>query len=70
MRIAIMVGRFPVLSETTILNQITGLIDRGHEVDIFTFYKTEIESSLIHKDIKKYQLLKPRQKFIFNPKNT
>ncbi|BAZ46575.1 glycosyl transferase, group 1 family protein [Chondrocystis sp. NIES-4102] len=35
MRIAFIVDQFPTLSETFILNQITGLIDRGHEVDIY-----------------------------------
>jgi colanic acid/amylovoran biosynthesis glycosyltransferase len=35
MRIAFLVDQFPSLSETFILNQITGLIDRGHEVDIY-----------------------------------
>lgn len=33
--IAFLTGRFPCLSETFILNQITGLIDRGHRVAIF-----------------------------------
>ena len=35
MRIAYLPGVFPVLSETPVLNQITGLVTRGHEVDIF-----------------------------------
>ncbi len=35
MRIAFLVDQFPSLSETFILNQIIGLIDRGHEVDIY-----------------------------------
>ncbi len=35
MKIAFIVELFPILSETFILNQITGLIDRGHKVDIF-----------------------------------
>lgn len=35
LRIAIVVGRFPVLSESFILNQISGLIERGHQVDIY-----------------------------------
>ncbi len=35
MKIAFIVNDFPLLSETFILNQITGLIDRGHHVDIF-----------------------------------
>ncbi|MBE9004671.1 colanic acid biosynthesis glycosyltransferase WcaL [Fortiea sp. LEGE XX443] len=34
MKIAFIVWRFPVLSEAFILNQITGLIDRGHDVYI------------------------------------
>jgi colanic acid/amylovoran biosynthesis glycosyltransferase len=35
MRVAYFVNRFPLLSETFILGQITGMIDRGHEVRIF-----------------------------------
>ena len=35
MRIAFVLGIFPALSETFILNQITGLIDCGDEVDIY-----------------------------------
>lgn len=35
MRIAFLVDQFPSLSETFILNQITGLLDRGHDVDIY-----------------------------------
>jgi colanic acid/amylovoran biosynthesis glycosyltransferase len=35
MRIALFVGTFPVVSETFILRQITGLLDMGHEIDIF-----------------------------------
>ena len=36
MRIAFLVHRFPVVSETFILRQIAGLIDVGHEVDVFS----------------------------------
>jgi hypothetical protein len=32
-------SEFPKLSETFILNQITGLIDRGHEVHIYATRK-------------------------------
>ncbi|MBF0330306.1 MAG: glycosyltransferase [Candidatus Omnitrophica bacterium] len=35
MRIVFLVGSFPAVSETFILNQITGLMDLGHEVLIF-----------------------------------
>ena len=36
MRIAFFVHRFPALSETFILHQVTGLLDRGHDVRIFS----------------------------------
>jgi colanic acid/amylovoran biosynthesis glycosyltransferase len=55
MRIAVIVGQFPVLSETFILNQITGLIERGHEVDIYTNYWGD--RSKVHPDVEKYRLL-------------
>jgi len=35
MRIAAILGGFPKLSETFILRQLTGLVDLGHEVDIY-----------------------------------
>ena len=35
MKIAFLLGEFPVLSETFVLNQITSLIERGHDVSIF-----------------------------------
>ena len=55
MKVAFLVGHFPVLSETFILNQITGLIDRGHEVDI---YADQIgNTSKIHLSVEKYHLL-------------
>ena len=44
MKIAFIVGEFPILSETFILNQITGLIARGHEVDIYA----EIQGNIDH----------------------
>ena len=54
MRIAFLVNDFPRLSETFILNQVTGLLDRGHNVDIFTDH---IEDwSMVHPDVNRYQL--------------
>ena len=35
MRIGFIVTRFPSISQTFILNQITGLLDRGHDVTIY-----------------------------------
>jgi len=49
MKIAFIVSAFPVLSETFILNQITGLIDLGHEVDIFVSGKPNEKK--IHSDV-------------------
>ncbi|MGB3193589.1 MAG: glycosyltransferase [Limnoraphis sp.] len=54
MRIAFIIGRFPSFSETFILNQITGLIDRGHQVDIYADYPKE--QNKFHADIEKYHL--------------
>lgn len=55
MKIAFLVGEFPSFSETFILNQITGLIDLGHDVSIYA--KRPRSISKTHSDISKYQLL-------------
>lgn len=55
MRIAFFVDAFPVVSETFILNQITGLIDRGHSVDIFA--RNRRGAAAVHEDISRYRLL-------------
>lgn len=55
MQIAFFVGSFPVISETFILNQITGLIDRGHIVHIYARQVLDRESK--HDEIAKYDLL-------------
>ena len=54
MRIAYFVSAFPSLSETFVLNQITGLIDRGHEVHVYARQRGE---AIHHPDIKRYGLL-------------
>ncbi|MBF2026252.1 MAG: glycosyltransferase [Oscillatoriales cyanobacterium C42_A2020_001] len=55
MKIAFIVEAFPVLSQTFVLNQITGLIDRGHEVDIYAEFLGDTQK--IHPDVVQYQLL-------------
>lgn len=65
MRIAFIVIRFPLLSETFILNQIVGLIERGHEVDIYA-YKAG-DTSKMHPDVEKYHLLN-RTYYVVGPK--
>ena len=56
MKIAFVITHFPRLSETFILNQITGLIDRGHEVDIYAH--SPANEPTVHTDIERYDLLK------------
>ena len=55
MRIAVLVGAFPTVSETFILNQVTGLLDRGHDVRIFAGKMGNPE--VIHSDIVTYGLM-------------
>ncbi|MBE9198295.1 MULTISPECIES: glycosyltransferase [unclassified Nodularia (in: cyanobacteria)] len=55
MRIAFIVGEFPVVSETFITNQITGLIARGHQVDIYGHPPQHTYQ--LHPDVEKYHLL-------------
>jgi colanic acid/amylovoran biosynthesis glycosyltransferase len=55
MKVAFIVEQFPSLSETFILNQITGLLDRGHDVDIYAQYPNR--TSQVHPDVGKYNLL-------------
>lgn len=56
MNILFIVQHFPCLSETFILNQITGLIDAGHQVRIYALGKPD--SSVIHEDVNTYGLMK------------
>ena len=55
MKIALIVPEFPSLSQTFVLNQITGLIDRGHDVEIFAELATA--DANIHQDVMAYNLL-------------
>ncbi|HSE83535.1 MAG TPA: glycosyltransferase [Thermodesulfobacteriota bacterium] len=56
MKIAFIVDVFPVLSETFILNQITGLLDLGHEVDIYAYHMRITPK--VHDEVKEYDLLR------------
>lgn len=56
MKIAFLVFQFPSLSQTFVLNQITGLIDRGHDVEIFA--SNAGRDTKVHQDVVKYDLLK------------
>ncbi|MFK7997718.1 MAG: glycosyltransferase [Granulosicoccus sp.] len=55
MKITFYVSAFPILSETFILSQVTGLIDRGHDIQIVA---QRIENqSVTHPDVLKYKLM-------------
>ncbi|MGK7947910.1 MAG: glycosyltransferase [Xenococcaceae cyanobacterium] len=56
MKIAFLVGKFPVLSESFILNQIAGLLDRGHEVDIYAIDGPADNGTKVHPIVTKYNL--------------
>jgi len=68
LRIAMFVGSFPVVSETFIVRQITGLIDLGHAVDIYADSRAEADAP-IHPEIAKYRLLE-RTTFMEMPPET
>lgn len=67
MRIAFIVSTFPKLSETFILSQITGLLDMGHDVRIFSESRNTFEKK-VHPDFVKYGLDKKVSYFI-TPEN-
>ena len=56
MRIAFVVDQFPALSQTFVLRQITGLLDRGHEVDLFAY--SAGKDPVRHPDVERYGLLR------------
>lgn len=58
MRIAFVVWRFPVLSEPFILNQIAGLLDRGHDVQIFALNGAPDGTVKQHDLVERYDMLK------------
>lgn len=55
LKVAIVLNSFPTVSETFIVNQITDLIDRGHDVRIFAFNKNN--SEVVHQKILDYELI-------------
>ncbi|MBF2066777.1 MAG: glycosyltransferase [Calothrix sp. C42_A2020_038] len=55
MKIAFIVEKFPVLTETFILNQAVGLLVRGHQVDIYA--RQTDDTPKVHPDVLRYDLL-------------
>ncbi len=64
MKVALILSYFPSLTETFILNQVTGLLDMGHEVEIFS--SENPNEKKIHPDVEDYGLL---QRTHFMPHN-
>ena len=56
MRIAFIVGGFPRISETWILAQVTALLDRGHDVEIYA--RRSSAESVVHADVTDYGLMR------------
>jgi colanic acid/amylovoran biosynthesis glycosyltransferase len=54
MNVGILVNVFPKVSETFIVDHITGVIDRGHSVQIFSNYK--INEKVVHDKVGEYDL--------------
>jgi colanic acid/amylovoran biosynthesis glycosyltransferase len=54
LRIAFFIDVFPRISNTFVLNQITGLIDRGHEVEIFARSVRPFDDA--HEQVRRYEL--------------
>ncbi len=57
MRIAFVVDTFPVLSQTFVLGQIIGMLERGHDVDIYAD-KVALSGQKSHSDVSRYELLR------------
>lgn len=52
MRIAVITSAFPVLSETFVLDQVIGLLDRRHDVRVFSMHRPA--SELVHERYVRY----------------
>ncbi len=68
MKIAFIVGTFPSLSETFILNQITGLLELGHDIEIFSLLRSK--DTKRHDIINKLNLMDKVRYFPEIPKNS
>jgi colanic acid/amylovoran biosynthesis glycosyltransferase len=55
MRIAFFLNEFPALSQQFVLNQITGMIDGGHDVDIYALSRLMLDKQ--HPQISSHGLL-------------
>lgn len=56
MRMAMVTGRFPVLSEPFILNQVTGALSRGWDVQVFALQGPPEATDKVHPDVARFGL--------------
>lgn len=61
MRIAYLVDEFPILSQTFVLHQMTGMIDRGHSIHIYANKAGDLAK--IHSEVERYHLLEKTSHF-------
>jgi colanic acid/amylovoran biosynthesis glycosyltransferase len=66
-KITFVVGSFPALSETFILNQITGLLQAGHEVKIFSGARST--DLVVHEDVVAHALMSHVRFYNDKPEN-
>lgn len=66
LRITLVVGVFPALSETFVLDQIIYLLDRGHDVRIVAFESRD--EAAVHAEVARYDLLS-RTRYLARPKS-
>ncbi len=62
-RIAIVVGYFPTVSQTFIVNQINGLLDVGADISLFAY--KGVEDAVVHESLNKHDL--PNKVSYFTP---
>jgi colanic acid/amylovoran biosynthesis glycosyltransferase len=65
MRVAVIVNEFPAVSETFVLRHITGLIDAGHDVDIYAAARRP--GDCVHGEVAAYGLM-DRTRFVDMPR--
>ena len=56
LRVAMVVSGFPSLSQTFVLDQVRGLLERGHEVDILSLSGAAPDSPACHADVEDWHL--------------
>src|SRR5690606_2494912 len=66
-KIAVVVGTFPVLSQTFIVNQVNALIESGHDVTLYAYKKGFVKE--VHHSLKTHDLLHRVRYFKKNPAN-